>query len=613
MDRKLIKEVMDRSRKRGLTLLTPENASDKLAARLLESEGNRTLLEEIKAEADLFAQTPDPELTYSLFRIFGDSGERLTYERVYFERRKRLNAFVIMALLALGNKEYEAAAFNIIWSICNEFTWCLPAHYNAGAEKPDIDLFAAETGFALSEVSLLLGDRLPALLRERIEAEVEHRIFRPFLENGPYGWETSEHNWSAVCAGSIGAAALHLIDDSERLSAVLERVLRSLDCYLSGFGEDGACAEGYLYWQYGFGYFVYFAQLLKAATDGKINLFDSGKVKEIALFQQKCFTGGSTVVNFSDSPASSGIFMGLSCCLHGEYEEVIVPAASLRAGYSADHCGRWAPAIRNLIWLRDEWMESETSGGKSIWPAESYYLPDVQWLLSRHVAEDGGSYSFAAKGGHNEEPHNHNDVGHFIIHAGGQAYLADLGSGMYTAQYFGAERYTLWCNGSQGHSVPIIDGTHQLNGAVYRATILEAHASDQHDVLALELSGVYGHAQLKRLERRFYWDKQGLPALTLTDTILIAASSGQAERLVTERFITFIAPELAAEGRILLKGKRQMSVTYNHHVWEPIVTPRSDIDHFGRERYWFTLDFRTSVAAAAEMPVAEQFIFQFDS
>jgi hypothetical protein len=611
MNRKRIKEVLELSRRRGLTLLASDSSSDKLVARLLASKSNQTLIKEIKAEADLLVQTPDPELAYSLFRVYGETGERLTYERVYFERRKRLNAFVIMALLEPGNKGYETAAMNIIWSICNEFTWCLPAHYNAGADKPDIDLFAAETGFALSEASLLLGGRLPALLHERIEAEVEQRIFRPFLDHGPYGWESAEHNWSAVCAGSIGASALHLIDDKERLSAVLERVLKSLDCYLSGFGEDGACAEGYLYWQYGFGYYVYFAQLLKAATDGSINLFDSAKVKEVALFQQKSFTSGNSVVNFSDSPASSGIFMGLSCCLHDEYEEVIVPDGSLRAGYSADHCGRWAPAIRNLVWLREEWMESEVTGSAVVWPAESYYLPDVQWLLSRHVTEDGGSYSFAAKGGHNEEPHNHNDAGHFIVHADGQAYLADLGSGMYTAQYFGAERYTLWCNGSQGHSVPIIDGCHQQNGASYRAKVMEASAGKLSDQLTLELSAAYGHAELKHFERRFRWNKKGLPALTLTDTIVFAASSEQKEHTVTERFITFIAPELAAEGRILLTGNRQLSLSYNDQLWEPVVAPRSDTDHFGCERFWYTLDFQAKAISGS--PLSASFIFQFDS
>lgn len=609
MNSERIRIVLDQSRKRGMTLLAPDDEQVGLAARMREAAANQTLIAEIRAEAERYLLTPDPELTYALFRIYGDTGERLAYEKVYFERRKRLNAFVIMAILEPDLQRYESAALNIIWSICNEYTWCLPAHFNEGADRPDIDLFAAETGFALSEAMLLLGDRLPALLRIRMEEEIETRLFRPFLEQGPYGWETADHNWSAVCAGSVGAAALHLIEDAGRLSELLERVLRSLDCYLSGFGEDGACAEGYLYWQYGFGYYVYFAQLLKTATDGRIDLFASSKVKEIALFQQKCFTGGSTVVNFSDSTNESGIFMGLSCCLHNEYNVVIVPDGSLRAKYAADHCGRWAPALRNLVWVKDDWMQA--SGDKAVWPSESYYLSDVQWLISRHVSDNGGSYSFAAKGGHNEEPHNHNDVGHFIVHADGQAYLADLGSGKYTAQYFGPERYSIWCNGSQGHSVPIINGLHQQNGSAFRATVLEASTGEGCDHMALSISGAYGHSNLERLERRFHWEKERLPRLMLTDLFSFTESSEAANLHVAERFITFLAPELVQDGRIVLSGKRQLSIAYDRQIWQPVVTVRSDIDHFGSERFWYTLDFEASVPAG--MPLSASFIFQFDS
>ncbi|MGO4545870.1 heparinase II/III family protein [Paenibacillus sp. 2TAB23] len=608
MKREQIAKTLEQGRKRGIALLLGENDSNWP----WEAAAQERLVEEIRADADNRLLAPDPELTFALFRIFRDTGERLAYEKVYFERRKRLNAFVIMALQEPNSKKYETAALDTIWSICNEFTWCLPAHFNERAEQPDIDLFAAETGFALSEVLLLLGERLPRLLRERIEAEIENRIFRPFLEQGPYGWETAEHNWSAVCAGSIGAAALHLMNDMSRLSELLERVLRSLDYYLDGFGEDGACAEGYSYWQYGFGYFVYFAQLLKEATDHRIDLFDSRKVKEIALFQQKSFTSGNAVVNFSDAPNESGIFLGLSCCLHKEYHEVIVPDASLRATYSSDHCGRWAPAIRNLIWAKEEWLVS--NGNKTLWQSESYYLPDVAWLLSRHVSTNGGSYSFAAKGGHNAEPHNHNDVGHFLLHADGQAYLADLGSGKYTADYFGKGRYDIWCNGSQGHSVPIVNGSHQQAGQPFRAKVVEADSAVREDLLELEISGAYGLSQLERLGRRFHWQKEELPCLSLIDRFSFLSGEGDKALHnfpITERFISYLAPELTKAGELLLNGIRRLRIIYDHQLWSPLVTARSDIDHYGSERYWYTIDFEAS--ATSEVPFIAAFTFQFDS
>ena len=39
-----------------------------------------------------------------------------------------------------------------IWAICDEYTWSLPAHISwAKDERTDVDLFASETGYALSE------------------------------------------------------------------------------------------------------------------------------------------------------------------------------------------------------------------------------------------------------------------------------------------------------------------------------------------------------------------------------------------------------------------------------------------------------------------------------
>lgn len=610
MECKRIQQVLESSRKRGLSLLVSDSNTEQLAARLLQSKAHRSLLEEMKQEAERMLPEADPELTYALFRLYGETGERITYERVYFERRKRLNAFAVMTLLEPEHNRYRTALHNTLWSICNEYTWCLPAHVNNQSDRPDIDLFSAETGFTLSEVLILLGDQLPVLLQKRMRDEVERRLFRPFLEQGPYGWEQADHNWAAVCAGSIGAAALHLIDDSVRLSELLERVLKALDHYLGGFGDDGACAEGYMYWQYGFGYYVYFAQLLKAATDGELSLFDSVKVKEIALFQQKCFTGGNSVVNFSDSLPQSGIFMGLSSYLHEEYKEVVIPDASLRAAYTADHCGRWAPAIRNLLWMKSPVSASDE--GRPIWPAESHYLPDVQWLLSRYLSDEGGIYGFAAKGGHNDEPHNHNDVGHFIVHADGEAYLGDLGSGMYTAQYFGPERYALWCNGSQGHSVPILEGKHQQNGSLRRAAVKQASVNERQDQFVLDISEAYGNGAVSQLERSFLWRKEGLPSLTLTDSIVLASQSAEAaEGAVIERFITFLVPQETTAGRILLQGKRQLSIFYDYLSWEPVMTERKDIDHFGQERLWYTLDFRCKLVDRT--PISAHFVFQFDS
>ncbi|MED4959508.1 hypothetical protein P9747_32785, partial [Paenibacillus macerans] len=179
--------------------------------RVRESGEYREEVREIRAEAERLRHEQNPELTYSLFAVFAQRGTRLEYERVYFERRRRLNTFALLALLDPHDQVAEHELLDMIWSVCGEYTWCLPAHLGEVGHERAIDLFAAETGFTLGEIALLLQGRLPRLLQTRIEAEVNRRLFEPFLRSGPYEWETARHNWAAVCAGSVGAAALLLL------------------------------------------------------------------------------------------------------------------------------------------------------------------------------------------------------------------------------------------------------------------------------------------------------------------------------------------------------------------------------------------------------------------
>ena len=57
----------------------------------------------------------------------------------------------------------------------------------------------------------------------------------------------------------------------------------------------------------------------------------------------------------------------------------------------------------------------------------------------------------------------------FILHVDGENLLIDIGSGEYTKEYFGPERYTILCNGSQGHSVPVVEGGVQKEGKDFKS------------------------------------------------------------------------------------------------------------------------------------------------
>lgn len=588
MNRNELSAIIRELRPVNLSLYYPEGASDIFWKRAAASVHLAQEIAEIRAEGRRLDGQAIPGLTPELFSLFARTGSRLEYERVYFERRRRLNTYVFLSLLEPEKPQHLERLEDILCGICGESTWCLPAHLPREHQSAEIDrcidLFSAETGFALSEISLLLGERLPPALRLRIRQEVERRLIRPFLTEGPYEWETARHNWAAVCAGSIGAAALLSLDNPVILTDILLKTESSMRCYLEGFGEDGACLEGLGYWNYGFGYFTYYSDLLRSRSGGKLDWFGNEKVQSIACFQQKCFIDGALVANFSDSLPRMSVHMGLSHYLAEVYPgEAERPPSALRAPYTEDHCSRFAPALRNLLWTKP-------GPEKAAWTAASSYLPDAAWLVSRHVPEAGqsGTFGFAAKGGHNAEPHNHNDLGQFILTGQGEIYAADLGSGEYTVDYFGAGRYEYDCNGSQGHAVPVIDGRNQPAGRQFSSVVLHASTGGT-DELTLDLTRAYQSEGLKSFIRSFVWHKEKRPRLELLDEYRYEGIPLS----WTERFVTWRRPELHSPGVVLLPGKSGgVAVSYDSGTVAPEIAAHVYRDHFGRERVWHSLDFQ---------------------
>ncbi|MCK0472963.1 heparinase II/III family protein [Halalkalibacter sp. APA_J-10(15)] len=549
----------------------------------------QTILEEVKMETVRLRSSEIPDLPYSLFKLFSQTGSRKEYEAAYFERRRRLNTFALMVLIEPKNEENLANLHEIIWYICNEYSWCLPAHMSNDDEssrriqedKPEmreIDLFASETAFALTEIAVLLEPSLDPLIRKRIKEEVRRRVLQPFYYYS-YHWEQADHNWAAVCAGSIGAVAIYSHGDDHEFATILTKVMKAMESYLSGFYDDGACLEGYGYWQYGFGFYVYFADLLKKKTAGQIDLLQSEKVHQIALFQQKAFLTGNRTVRFSDSVATGNVWLGLTHYLNQRFSDVDIPKKEWGAKYTDDHCSRWAPAIREILWL-----QADVKGKP--WLPQSYYLEKTQWFVSRYEVNEE-LYAFATKGGHNDEPHNHNDVGQFILACDEDIFLTDLGSGEYTKRYFSKERYSYLCNGSHGHSVPIVNGHHQKAGSPYRTSSFHVVENEQCDEVGMEYADAYGLDYVRQLERSFKWEKTYSPALIIEDMY-------SADRPVSfvSRFMTQIQKIKKVVGAVLLVGNEQcLRITYDEQLIQVQENVLTFSNHFGEEEQVVALDF----------------------
>lgn len=546
---------------------------------------------ELRAEADQARSTPIPALPFSLFYLFETSGDRGEYERPYFDRRRRLLALALATAVDETDDNLPALT-NLIWELCNEYTWALPAHLPVGITAvqayrlpPEqvIDLFAAHTAHALAKTLALLGERLDPWLHYRVRTEIERRIFRPlFHDPRHFKWEYEPINWAAVCAGCAGMAALILEDDRERLAGMLDRVMRALECFLAGFGMDGGCPEGIGYWQYGFGFYTYFADALYRFTDGRLDLLRGERVRRIAAFPQAVSLGGDAFVNYSDAAERVAIHAGLGSYLSARFNQPI-PALN-NPSIHTDPIYRWGHATRDLLWTDTACLNTAVADA-------SIYLPNIAWVVDRRII-NGQTIAFSAKGGHNDEPHNHNDLGHFILHVGGESLLADLGAGVYTRQYFGPERYEALHTGSHGHSVPLINGVGQGNGRSHTAAVLNYESQPDGLAFALDLTRAYPEtAGLESFVRSFAWsvDRASRSAgLRLVDTFRFEKATAVFE----ECFISLKFPTLAAGG-VTWNGERgTITMRFERAQFEPMIDLIETQTHLGEPLTVYRLRLR---------------------
>ncbi|WP_390409154.1 hypothetical protein [Lacticaseibacillus jixiensis] len=479
-----------------------------------------------QAAQTYLAQGTVAQINYAHFQEFLTTGRRDQYEAQYFARRRQMAVLALEAYQA-ADAATVALLQEVLWATCDEFTWALPAHlprHNdqfAGDLRGCIELFGAECGQALADIVSHIGAKLDPLIVTRIRDNVQTRLFEPFLAHDWF-WEHSHNNWSAVIAGSIGMAALDLLapDDPQQV-AILAKVDQILTEYLTSYSEDGACVEGVGYWVYGFGYYLYFAKRYEAVFDDD-RFLTLPKVKAIAAFPAKVQVGAGKFLPFSDY-ASSIVPVGLSVLCADTYD-VAVPLTPQVEDLDGDECYRFAHLATTLAYGRK--LPEATSGN-------SAYFADVQWWLRRLP----NGTVFAAKGGRNDESHNHLDVGEWLLGMNGTWLLTDLGAGEYTRQYFTEDtRYDYLPTSAGGHSIPEINHHDQQPGP-HGATTIAAPGNQ----LTLALADLYpAEAGLQTFTRTYLPQVNGV---VLKDHYRFK----QTTNTVCERLVTLYQPVISED------------------------------------------------------------------
>jgi Heparinase II/III-like protein len=418
-----------------------------------------------------------PQTRYTDYRLFLRTGDRERYETPYFGKRSMLAEAALH--FWLGQDDLKDVVQDCIWNVCEETNWVLPAH-----EIRQIDLFSAETGLELAETINLLGEKLDVEVRHRVRQEIERRVFDPYMRfHELEWWYMGRNNWNGVCNSSIAMTFLLLEPEMARTARAVEIALAGLKVFLTvAFEEDGASTEGPGYWGYGLLNFVPFSEMLRARSHGKIDLLQGEHMRRVAAYPAKLRLSGTMYASFSDAHDHIVYNPGILARLAERTGEVSL-LGQITSLHEEERHWRAGIILRNMLWWDGEQAASTA--------VEDAYLPvgGVARLTTSTAA--GEQVVVAIKAGHNDENHNQNDIGSFIVHAGGETLLCDPGAGLYTRQYFGPERYSNVFANSYGHSVPRIGGVLQAAGRQYEGKFLSMDMKGKVKKAELEIGRAY--------------------------------------------------------------------------------------------------------------------------
>lgn len=510
------------------------------------------------AKADECAAQPIPELTEELYDQFQRTGQRTGFEKPFAARTERLGAFLYAEGLRNDGRflpviERELAA------LLDEPAWSVPAHAHGSktwsAARDNVELAAAARAWSIATADYLLGDRLDPATRARIRSEVRARVITPvrarLRPNGktPFGWMTGNNNWNAICNAGVLGSILALSKDPVERATFIAAFENSTRFFLAGYTNDGFCQEGLGYWSYGFGHYVLGAELIRIATGGTTDPLAEPKVARIAAFSQRWEISGGIYAAFGDSginqktPRLLRDFAAQRYRLAGEND---VGSASFLHLH---------PLGAQLYKTPFDLALSRPKPSASSGPESAAALPLRDWfpdggaLVVRNASAATG-LAAAFKGGHNGQPHNHNDLGSFAVLKNGTLMLADLGMERYTKDSFGPKRYSAGLMNSFGHPVPRVAGKLQRTGAAARAVTLRSEFIDTRDLWEIDLTSAYA-AEVPELER-------------ITRTFVFTRSSAGDEaqgRLEITDQVKFRSPQIFGNALILEPRQRYRVLT----------------------------------------------------
>ncbi|MGE5395480.1 MAG: heparinase II/III family protein [Candidatus Saccharibacteria bacterium] len=456
-----------------------------------------------KAEAYLDYQWPSIPATKSL--LIERTGDRDEYQSISFKKRVVLGTLVL-AEIAENKGRFTDQIIDGVWSICEESFWGVPAHLPKTKEysglmdvsNPFVELFSAETATFLAWVDYFIGDKLDAVspqLRKRIYYETNKRIFEPLMTKY-HGFMSSDasgrrpNNWNPwICSNWLNAVLLLEKDPNKRMEAVA-KILVVLDQFLNPYPQDGGCDEGPGYWGAAAASLYDNISLLNLASNNAFSyVYQDAKFRNMGTFIYKAQISPAYFLNFADADPQPSMAADMIYRFGKDIQDADM--MSFGAWYRTKEDGSVGSFqyFRNLfaLFIQNEYLHAQQ--GLPL-PRDTWF-PDLEVMIARDKQGSTDGFFVAAKGGNNDESHNHNDIGNFVVYYNGYPLLIDVGRGTYTRKTFSDQRYDIWYNCSDYHNLPTINGKDQLPGAEFKSRNVSYKSGNNYSLLTLDIASSY--------------------------------------------------------------------------------------------------------------------------
>ncbi|MGQ7885441.1 heparinase II/III domain-containing protein [Paenibacillus sp. WC2504] len=488
-------------------------------------------------QAEKYINYEWPIVSASMIMAFTRTGSLDLCDETYLKRRTALGTLAVAECLE-GAGRFLDDIINGIWAICEETSWIGVMHSEEAllplGKGHSLDLRAAETGSLLAWVSYLLGNELNKVtphIVQRIQEEVKRRILDAYMGRDDYFWMGFEkrpvNNWNPWINSCFLTALLLVEEDAKCRWEGLTKCITSLDAFLESYHSDGGCDEGTTYWDRAGGALLDCLELLKHATGGLVDLFQEPLVQNIGRYIYRAHIHETYFINFADGSAKITNFQAVQAFKYGQliHDPMLCDQAVNQYRISSVKFVQhpWYPMLRSLSEIKYYPALTQEKGSPPY--LRDVWLDGIQVMAAREQSNSPSGLYLAAKGGHNAESHNHNDIGQFILYADGYPVIIDAGVNSYNKQTFSDQRYEIWTMRSTYHNVPTVNGYEQLPGRDYQAGWVDYQADDNYARFKLDLALAYpSEAGIREWIREITLSRSSSAYVKLQDTYDLTSS-----------------------------------------------------------------------------------------